>query len=245
MDLSVVFGISFAIAAIAFLYSSVGHGGASGYLAIFGLFGIATVVMRPAALSLNILVSSLACWHFLRAGYFSKKLFIPLILASAPAAFLGGYIQLDAIFYRPLVGGVLLFACWKLFQRTRPKSDNRIKAIATGWLVMLGILIGFLSGLTGVGGGIFLSPILLLGHFSDIKTTSGIASLFILVNSIFGLTGNYMSLQHLPVEIIYWLAAAGIGGFFGSRYGKNIEAYKIRKLLALVLFMAGLKMIFL
>lgn len=243
MDLTLILLLPAGILAVAFLYSSVGHGGASGYLALMALLSVSHLTMRPAALILNILVSSIAAWHFIRAGHFSGRLFLPFAIASVPAAFIGGTNVLGEEIYRPIVGVILLFTAYKLLRiNDREPSGDPIKL---SFIVMLaiGALIGLLSGLTGVGGGIFLSPVLLLIGLCNTKTASGIAALFVLVNSAAGLAGTLFSLQHLEPAILGWLVAAGTGGYLGARYGKNVSPLIVRRLLSMVLIIAGLKML--
>jgi uncharacterized membrane protein YfcA len=226
------------------LYSSVGHAGASGYLAAMALFGLAPAVMKPTALSLNILVAAIAFTMFFRAGNFSWPVFRPFALGSIPLAFIGGSVVLPGTLYRTIVGIVLVYAAVRLFITIR-RPQQAITAVPFVPGVILGILIGFLSGLTGVGGGIFLSPLLLFAGWADPKTTAGVSSAFILVNSIAGLLGHVSSVANLPAEIPVWAAAAVAGGFIGSRYGSGkFSGRTIRFLLSAVLLIAGLKMLF-
>jgi uncharacterized protein len=229
----------------ALLYSSVGHAGASGYLAAMALFGLAPAVMKPTALVLNILVASIATVQFYRAGYFSWKTFWPFAFGSIPFAFLGGGLSLPASLYKQVLGVVLLFAAYRLFQFTKQVAKTNIQS-APSWLaISLGSGIGFLSGLTGVGGGIFLSPLLLFMGWAEMRQTAGVSAAFILVNSIAGLAGNYASVQLLPSALPFWSGAAILGGFLGSRFGSyQANPDLIRRLLAVVLAIAGLKMMF-
>ncbi len=233
------------IFAFAMLYSSVGHGGASGYLAAMALVGISPDVMRPTALTLNIFVASIATVKYFRVGAFSWHLFWPFALTSVPLAFLGGSITLPGHFYMPLVGFVLLFAAWRSFSTSAETLQSKKDRPPLLLLLFSGGCIGLLSGLTGVGGGIFLSPLLLLFRWADIKVISGIAAAFILVNSSAGLLGVISADTELPASLPYWVIAAIAGGFIGSEYGsKRLGNPTIKKLLAGVLIIAGLKMIF-
>src|SRR5207249_4728429 len=182
-----------AIAVIAFLYSSVGHAGASGYIATITLFGLATTVIRPTALVLNILVASISAFQFWRAGHFAWKLFWPFAVLSIPAAYLGGYLQPSASVLRTLIGLVLLFSVARFIFRREdpPKVEQPSVPTAIG----LGAGIGFLSGLTGTGGGIFLTPLLLFCHWAHIRQAAAVSALFILVNSISGLSGYFAANQ--------------------------------------------------
>ncbi|MCK6406892.1 MAG: sulfite exporter TauE/SafE family protein [Rhodocyclaceae bacterium] len=231
------------IVAAALLYSSVGHGGASGYLAAMALFGVAPAVMKPTALALNVLVSLIAFIRFYRVGAFSWQLFLPLIIASVPMAYLGGTLTLPAEYYRPVVGLVLLYAAWRFFATAR-SGDYPLASPSRAVLVGTGAALGLLSGLTGVGGGIFLSPLLLYLRWAPIKTISGISAAFILANSIAGLAGVLSKGATLPSALPLWAAAAVIGGLIGAEYGsRRLGNAMIQKLLAAVLVIAGLKMV--
>jgi uncharacterized membrane protein YfcA len=227
------------------LYASVGHGGASSYLAVMGLFSLAPSVMKPTALALNILVAGVATFKFYRAGLFSWSLFWPFAVVSVPAAFIGGAMMLPARAYKILVGVVLLYAAvWMFRSALRPISKET--HFPPLWAALVtGAVIGFLSGLTGVGGGIFLSPLILYMGWAETRATSGVAAPFILVNSIAGLLGHFSSVAQLPPSIPIWGAAAVIGGWIGATYGsKRAPAPVLRQLLSLVLVVAGAKLIF-
>jgi uncharacterized protein len=228
----------------AMLYACVGHGGASGYLASMALVGIPVGVMRPSALALNILVSLIATWKFIRVGAFSHRLFWPLALASVPLAFVGGTLDLPTHLYRPLVGAVLIFAAWQSY-RTAAASAHVAPRVAAIWvLVLVGAALGFLSGLTGVGGGIFLSPVLILRRWASTKVVSGIAAAFILVNSLAGLAGIASRSMPLSFTLVGWAAAALVGGYLGAEFGsRRLGNPVIQRLLSVVLLVAGLKMI--
>lgn len=225
------------------LYSSVGHAGASGYLAAMALFGLAPEVMKPAALALNILVAAIAFTMFRRAGSFSWPVLRPFVIGSVPFAFLGGGVALPGTAYKILVGAVLVYASMRLFLAIRKPQPGIVPAPFFG-SVMIGVAIGFLSGLTGVGGGIFLSPLLLFAAWADPKTTAGVSAAFILANSAAGLLGHVASIRHLPPELPVWAAAAAAGGFLGSHFGSGkFSGRTIRLALSAVLLVAGLKMI--
>lgn len=230
---------------VAVLYSSVGHAGASGYLAAMALMGVAPAVMKPTALTLNILVASIATVKFYRAGHFSFRLLWPFALTSIPFAFLGGYLTLPGHWYKTLVGLVLLVAAYKLFRTASTVrhqiQDPRVPLWAG---LVFGAALGLLAGLTGTGGGIFLSPLLLLMSWAGAKQTSATSAAFILVNSIAGLLGNISSIGGLPTSIFALAPAAIIGGFIGAELGsKRIAGPNVRRLLALVLIVAGFKLI--
>ena len=227
----------------ALLYSSVGHAGASGYLAAMALFSVAPETMKPAALTLNLLVASIASWRYIRAGQFSLSLFWPLALASVPLAFLGGTLMPPDHLYKPIVGAVLLYAAWRFVQ---PLPDKPLLPRSPPiWLMLIaGAAIGFLSGLTGVGGGIFLSPILVLFAWAPLRQASGVAALFILLNSASGLAGLASQGIVLPEGILWWAVAAVAGALIGTELGsRRLGIPMLRKLLGAVLVIAGLKMV--
>jgi uncharacterized membrane protein YfcA len=232
------------IFAAAALYSSVGHAGASGYLAAMALFGLAPAVMKPTALVLNILVATIASVQFYRAGCFSWRIFRPFALTAVPKAFLGGALTLPGYTYKLIVGLVLLYAAVRMVvplatRDGRPLTDPPL------WLaLLLGAGIGLLSGLVGVGGGIFLSPLLILMRWADTRQASGVSAVFILVNSIAGLAGHVSSVASVPADIAWFAAAAVAGGLIGSQYGsRRLGGLAMRRLLSVVLIIAGLKLL--
>lgn len=228
----------------ALLFSSVGHGGASAYLAVFALASMAPAEMRPAALCLNVLVASIGLYKFYKVRAFDWALFWPIALTSVPAAFIGGLVTLPNQTYKIVVGLCLIYAAFTIFTHANKQDDIQVKAVAKPILFGLGAGLGFLSGLTGVGGGIFLSPILLYFSWAKTKVISGVAAAFILVNSISGLIGVLTKAPILPAGLIYWAIAAVLGGLIGAEYGsKKLANPTIRKLLALVLVFAGTKMV--
>jgi uncharacterized membrane protein YfcA len=243
MDIWLFVLLFLAIGVIAFLYSSVGHAGASGYIATMTLFGLAPVIIRPTALVLNILVAIIGTFQFWRAGHFSWKLFWPFALLSIPAAYFGGYLQPSASVLRILIGLVLLFSAVRLtFRRSDPPqivTPSRPTAIGVG------AGLGFLSGLTGTGGGIFLTPLLLFCRWAHIRQAAAVSALFILVNSTAGL-GGFVTARHSIPSLGFVLAAAAIiGGTIGSHLGsRRFPVRAISLLLATVLFIAGFKLIF-
>lgn len=233
----------FVMAVVAFLYASVGHGGASGYLAVMALAGFLPIEMKPTALVLNIVTSSLAAWMFWRAGYFSKRLFLPLAVTSIPMAFLGGHWMAPMPVFHYLVAISLIAAAVSLIVRMMPTQEVEQEPSMVVLLAVGGVL-GFLSGLIGVGGGIFLTPLMLLSGWCRPKTASSVSALFILVNSIAGLCGNLKSLFHLPHEMPWFLCAVLCAGWIGSRWGSGAATNRyIRQALALGLIIAAVKMI--
>jgi len=230
------------VTVIAFLYSSVGHAGASGYIAVMALFGLAPNVIRPTALVLNILVAIIGSFHFWKAGHFSWKLFWPFALLSVPAAYLGGYVRLPISILRITIGVVLLCSAARLFFRRRDPDDTAPPPVPAA--IGIGAGLGFLSGLTGTGGGIFLTPLLLFCHWAKTKQASAVSALFILVNSVAGLTGFVSARQTVPALAINLSAAAVLGGAVGSYLGsRRFPVRAIAILLATVLIVAGCKLI--
>jgi len=228
--------------AIAFLYSSVGHGGASGYLALMALFGIAPAVMKPTALMLNLFVAMTSFTYYYRGKYFNGKLFWPLALASVPMAFLGGTMAIHADLYKKLLGIFLLIPIAR-FLFFRDIKVDQTKQPHIGWLLLIGGTIGFLSGLLGIGGGVILSPILLLLAWTDQKQTAAISALFIFVNSLSGLFGQITKGIHFSPDMITYVIVAFSGGLLGSYFGAiRFQQSAIKFLLALVLMVASFKL---
>ena len=243
MDAAHFIFLFLAIGLVAFLYSSVGHAGASGYIATITLFGLAPTIIRPTALVLNILVASIGAFQFWRAGHFSWKLFWPFALLSIPAAYLGGYLQPSASILRILIGIVLLFSAARLVFRRSDPSQTAVPSRPMA--VSVGAGLGFLAGLTGTGGGIFLTPLLLFCRWAHIRQAAAVSALFIWVNSIAGLIGYFTAVHSVPTLGIVLGAAAIVGGFVGSRLGsRHFPTRTISILLAIVLTIAGAKLIF-
>ena len=244
MGLESIFILAVLIFIAALLYSSVGHGGGSGYLAAMAIFSMAPLEMKPAALTLNVLVASIATWKYLKAGQFSWSMFWPFALSSIPFAYLGGLILLPGIYYKPIIGLVLIYAAF-CFIRDATKPDYTIKSPYISIILLSGAGLGFFSGLVGVGGGIFLSPLLIMLQWENVKKVSGIAAAFVLVNSIAGLLGFLSSnTPQLPEGLSIWAIAAVIGGYIGAEYGsKRFGNPTIKQLLSVVLLVAGIKMI--
>lgn len=232
--------------AAAFLYASVGHGGASAYLAVMAVAGFAPSEMRPIALQLNVLVSAIATVKFCRAGYFRWRLFWPFAVASIPAAYLGGAITLPTTVYKVVVGCVLLYAAVQLWWTARRVQDSREPMqVPIAVAILVGGVLGVLSGLTGVGGGIFLSPLLLLLGWAGTKETSAVAAPFILVNSLAALVAGFVKNPVLPPDAAWLLMIPVLlGGWLGAEYGSRRFANPlVRRLLAVVLAVAGGKMV--
>lgn len=226
----------------AMLYSSVGHAGASAYLALMALFGVPPAVMRPTALVLNILVASVASTRYVRAGLFRWRVLWPFLLGALPFAFLGGSLQVPGEIYRPLVGAVLWVAAARLLWPREIAAAEEPRDPPVLLAILIGAGIGLLSGITGTGGGIFLSPLLLFLGWSSPKVTSGIAAVFILCNSISGLTGNLASIQELPDVLPLYAGAALAGSVIGTTLGIRFRGVMVIKALGLVELVAGFKL---
>lgn len=244
MDVQSLALMTVLIFAAAVLYSSVGHAGASGYLAVMALFGVAPAVMKPSALVLNLLVATIGTVQFARAGCLSARLVIPFLAGSLPLAYVGGLQDPNAIYYKPLVGLVLLLSAYRFLRRPVGADEGATRRVPVGVAVLVGAGLGLLAGLTGTGGGIFLSPVLLFAGWATLRQTSGAAVLFILGNSLAGLLGQWDRQPEFPREILYWAVAAVLGGTIGSYLGaKRLGVVRLQGLLALVLLIAGGKLL--
>ncbi len=229
------------------LYASVGHGGASGYLAVLVLAGYMRPDITPVVLILNIAVASTGLFHYRRAGHFSFKLLKPLVLTSIPAAFLGGMIPLSDKVYAALLGFTLLIAALRflfvtqIFQsrETSPLPSNKT------WALALGAALGFLAGMVGVGGGIFLSPLLLFLGWADAKKTAAVSAAFIVLNSMSGLSAHLLQGAVIDWSLLSSIAITiYIGGFIGSFFGAwRLSLRTLQQLLGSVLAIASFKLI--
>lgn len=229
---------------IAFLYASVGHGGASGYLALMALFGVAPAVMKPTALLLNLFVSLTSFIQFYRGGHFKWKVFLPFAIASIPMSFLGGTINVDSILYKKILGVLLLVPIVRFlfFKNTGPKD---LKPANIALSLVIGAAIGFLSGLIGIGGGILLSPVLLLLKWTDQKQTAAISALFIFVNSVAGLAGQLTKGIQFTADMYTYVAIAFVGGLCGAYFGAlKFPQTVLKNVLACVLALAAYKLLF-
>lgn len=229
-----------AVLAVAFLYSTVGHAGASGYIAVMTLAGLAPAEVKPAALVLNILAAAVTSAKFARAGHFRGALFWPFALASVPCAFLGGRLDLPPRPFKVLVGLVLLASAARfVFDSAERGAKPPSRPVALG----AGAALGLLSGLTGTGGGIFLTPLLLLAGWARTKEAAAASAAFILVNSLSGLAGALSAGRGVPGFVWPLCAAALLGSTAGSYLGsERFPVPLLRRLLALVLLVAGLKL---
>ena len=227
---------------VAMMYASVGHGGASGYLAVMALFSLHPEALKPTALLLNIVVAGVGTYLYCSARQFSWRIFWPFVITSIPASFLGGTFSLPPELYRPALGMVLMFAAWRLFAR-RKHDDYDASAPNIYLAMVVGGVLGFASGLIGVGGGIFLSPLMILLRWARVREVSGIAALFILVNSISGLLGHMSSLQHVPEFAPLLAGVALLGGTIGALCGsRHLPVATILKAMSFMLILAGGKM---
>ncbi len=229
--------------AVAFLYSSVGHGGASGYLALMAMFSVAPAVMKPTALLLNLFVALTSFVFYYRGQYFNKKLFLPLALASIPMAFVGGSMVIHSDVYRKMLAIFLLIPVIRFLFFTDIKVNETAQP-KTGWLLLIGGTIGLLSGMLGIGGGVILSPVLLLLRWTDQKQAAAISALFIFVNSLAGLFGQLRKGVTFTPDMVSFVIAAFIGGLLGSYFGAiRFQQKTIKYLLAAVLAVASFKLL--
>ncbi len=230
---------------LAALYSSVGHGGASGYLALMAIFGFSPAFMRPTALVLNIFVSLISFLSFYRGGYFKFSLLWPFLLGSIPMAFLGGHINVNPRIYKIILGLFLLIAIMRMFLRRDYQNESKGK-LNIPLAIVIGGIIGFFSGLIGIGGGIILSPVIILLKWGDIKQTAAVSAAFIFFNSVSGLVGQISSGIHLAPQTFYMLAFAMGGGLLGSWIGSNKATnLTLKYFLSFVLTFAVIKLLFL
>ena len=244
LDTTFLLTILFLAAAI--LYSSVGHAGASGYLAAMAFVGTAPGVMKPTALVLNLVVASIATVRFARAGYFSWSLLWPFAVGSIPLAFVGGATTLPGHWYKGLVGMILVITALQLAlqKKITASAESRHIPAPRTLAILSGAIIGFLSGTTGTGGGIFLSPLLIFTGWAETRETGGVSATFIFVNSAAGLAGNLASMHFLPSAIPLWALIVTIGGLVGTEIGiRRVAVRTFRLLLAVVLVIAGGKLI--
>lgn len=242
-----------ALGLVALLYATVGHAGATGYIAVMTLFGLEPAVVRPTALVLNVVVASIATAQFARAGHFRPRLFLPLATASVPCAVAGGAVALPLAAFEALVGVVLLVSAALTVLERRPQDDAQPEppwlGVSGSWLgvavlALVGAAIGLLSGLTGVGGGVFLTPVLLAARTAPVKSIAAITAPFILVNSLAGLVGGLLAGRPPTVVAATFVVAVVIGGVVGAQLGAfRLPSRTLRVLMAVVLVVAGVKLL--
>lgn len=239
MELEIFFIL--AICLVAFLYSSVGHGGASGYLGLMALFGIEVALMKPSALILNLFVSSIAFISFYRAGHFRVRLLLPFVITSIPMAFLGASLEIPPELYKKILGICLFIAALRILVRTGKEGEGKKLSIPIA--LAAGALIGFFSGMVGIGGGIILSPLLLLTRWGGMKETAAVSSAFIFLNSLAGLSGHVTAGMEVSPKIALWIIAVMIGGLLGAWTGGfRLSAKQLKYLITSVLLIASIKL---
>jgi uncharacterized protein len=245
MDPTTVAALAILFALGAALYSSVGHGGASAYIAAMALFSVAPETMKPTALALNLLVAGFGAWRYWSRGLTNWQLVLAFAAAATPAAFIGGGVHLPAIYYKPLVGMLLWFAALRLLWQPRMLAERPVHTPRLWITIPTGAVLGLLAGLTGTGGGIFLSPLIILMAWEEPRHTSGVVSAFIFLNSAAGLAGNAASVGHLPHELPVFLAAVAGGALLGTWLGvERLPRAWLLRMLGLVLTVAGAKLLF-
>ena len=245
MDANTITALALLFAIGAALYSSVGHGGASAYLAAMALFSIAPETMKPTALALNLLVAGFGAWRYSSRGLSNWRLILAFAATATPAAFIGGGIHLPAIYYKPLVGILLWLAAGRLLWTPKFLLERPVRAPALTIALPAGAVLGLLAGLTGTGGGIFLSPLIILLGWEEPRRTSGVVAAFIFLNSAAGLLGNFASVGHLPGALPVVLAAVAGGALLGTWLGvERLPREWLLRFLGAVLVVAGGKLLF-
>ena len=245
MDPTTLVALALLFALGAALYSSVGHGGASAYIAAMALFSVASETMKPTALALNLLVAGFGALRYWSRGLTNWKLVLALAATATPAAFIGGGIHLPAIYYKPLVGILLWLAAVRLLWQPRFLAERPVHAPAVSLTLPAGAVLGLLAGLTGTGGGIFLSPLIILNAWEEPRHTSGVVAAFIFLNSAAGLAGNVASVGKLPHELPVFLGAVAAGAVLGTWLGvERLPRPWLLRTLGLVLLVAGAKLLF-
>src|SRR3954470_10292536 len=245
MDPTTIAALALLFALGAALYSSVGHGGASAYIAAMALFSVVPETIKPTALALNLLVAGFGAWRYWRRGLTNGRLVVAFALTATPAAFIGGGIHLPAIYYKPLVGILLWLAAARLLWHPKALAYRAVRPPPPWVSLPAGAVLGLLAGLTGTGGGIFLSPLIILNAWEEPRRTSGVVAAFILLNSIAGLAGNAASVGYLPRELPIFLAAVGVGALLGTWLGvERLPRPWLLRTLGAVLTVAGAKLLF-
>lgn len=227
----------------AFLFASVGHGGGSGYLALMAIFGLAPPLMKSSALLINVFVSFIAFYQYYRGDYFKWNLFLPFAITSVPTSFIGAFISIDAVLYKRILGVLLIFPILNLLGLFGKENDEK-KKLQLSFALIIGATIGLISGMIGIGGGIILSPIILMLHWGDMKQTAAVSALFIFVNSISGLIGLLLKGDTIDSVVYEWLIIALMGGLIGAYFGrKKFSNTVLKRILAAVLIIASVKLL--
>jgi uncharacterized protein len=229
---------------VAFFYSSVGHGGGSGYLAIMALFGFAPESIRYYALILNLLVSAIAFISYSHAGFFKWRKVVPFLITSIPAAYAGARLTIDPLAYKIILGIMLLLAVFRMLW-VKSNGDEKTSDPPVILAAGIGLALGFVSGLIGIGGGILLSPILILARYAKMKEAAAASALFIFLNSASGLAGLFSNSFSINLHIIYWIIAVALAGYLGSATGsRSLSELNLKRVLSLVLIAASIKLFF-
>jgi uncharacterized membrane protein YfcA len=245
MDPQTVIAMALLFALGAALYSSVGHGGASAYIATMALFSVAPETMKPTALALNLLVAGFGAWRYWSNGLSNWKLVLAFAATATPAAYIGGAIHLPAELYKPLVGILLWLAAARLLWQPKRIAEQEVRAPSLWVTLPSGAVLGLLAGLTGTGGGIFLSPLIILFGWEEPRRTSGVVAAFIFLNSAAGLAGNVASIGHLPSELPTFMGAVAAGALLGTWLGVGkLPRPWLLRFLGAVLLVAGTKLLF-
>jgi uncharacterized membrane protein YfcA len=229
---------------IAFFYSSVGHGGASGYLALMALFGFAPESIRYYALILNLVVSAIAFISYYRAGFFRRRQVVPFLISSMPAAYIGAQFSINPTMYKIILGAMLLIAVARMLFVRNTENDSTHDppfVLALG----IGLVLGLVSGIIGIGGGILLSPVLILARYARIKEASAAAAVFIFLNSASGIAGLMANHVVFQSYVIYWISGVMVAALIGSAIGsRTISELNLKRVLSLVLIAASIKLFF-
>ena len=245
MDSSAIVWIALLMGLAAALYSTVGHGGASAYLAIMALFAVTPEAMRPTALALNLVVAGIGAWRYAHAGQVNWRLLAAFVVTAAPAAFIGGAISVPPDIYRPMVGILLWAAAIRLMWQPARLAERKPHQPPLVVTLPMGAGLGLMAGLTGTGGGIFLSPLIILFGWEDARRTSGVAAGFIFLNSLAGLAGNFAAIGALPADLPWLIGAVAAGAAVGTWLGASrLPKPRLLQGLGLVLAIAGAKLIF-
>lgn len=233
--------ISVCLFAGAILYTSVGHAGASAYIAVMSLFDLPPLVIKPTALTLNIFVSSYTALRYIKSNFFNRSLFLYLSIGSVPAAYIGGHLNIPNHIYKPIIGLLLILSGVRFLIQAMQK-DKALREVNKLLAIFIGASVGFLSGITGTGGGIFLSPLIIWLGWVSVKQASGTVAAFIFVNSTAGLLGNLQSTSSLPSQLPVFFLAVLLGAFIGTRFGiKRFSSAGVKRALGFVLLIAGVK----